>query len=235
LNKYKGLTTMQDTPEKKVITDDLEIIDFFRLLQKSKERLWLWQQNPETPTERKIHFTMVRKVDVLKKVIELTPLTDEGFTFTNTDFELFLYSRGRNMAVRFKAREIDNGYIVFILPEKVNYLSEELAKKINLVEPEDEGQKAHLREQPRKQAGEKQTVKIKKNQEEKVLQYNLYDISAGGLALKSPDPGVFKKGDTIEVLSINAKELPSPISGNVVSVRHIVDDDIFKIGVQFKK
>lgn len=222
---------MDEDKEKKLITDDLEIIDFFRVLAKSKERLWLWSQNPEGRT---VHFCQVRKLDVLKKTIELTPLTENGFSFPSKEAEIFLYSRARNMAVKFKARELEGHYILLSLPPRVNHLSEELARKINLVEEENESGMEAKRGQPRKQLGEKQTAQLFLNGKPKVLKFDLYDISAGGLALKSPDPGAFAKGDTIEVFSINGKELPKRLKGKVMSVRHIVEDDLFKIGVQFQ-
>lgn len=221
---------MTSTSEKKVITDDLEIIDFFRVLFKSKERLWVWQQ---VENKRIVHFCQVRKLDIIKKSIELSPLTENGFQFKSNKSESFLYSREKNMAVKFVPREVENTYILLGLPERVNYLSEELARKINLVEEENEEGKEELRQQPRKQIGTKQTAQLFQNGDTKVLKFDLYDISAGGLALKSPDPGAFEKGDQLEIFSINGKELPKKLKGKVVSVRHIVEDDLFKIGVQF--
>jgi len=225
---------MSEENQRKLITDDLEIIDIFRLFYKSKENLWLWQQTPDEQGERPVHFCQVRKLDVLKKLIELTPLSDDGFTFSSKEKELFLYSRKKNIAVKFKPRELESHYIMLSLPQKMNSLSPELAKKISLVEAEDESSNAHKRTQPRKSAGEKQTIKAYKESDvHKVKLYNLYDISAGGLALKAPDPGVFKKGDHIFITSINTKDLDNPVKGKVVSIRHMEEDDLFKVGVQF--
>ena len=222
--------------QKKVITDDLEIIDFMRILHKSKENLWLWQQTPNEKGERPVHFCQVRKFDVLKKLIELTPLSDEGFSFQDKNADLFLYSRKKNTAFKFKPRELEGHYIMLSVPDKLNHLSEELAAKISLVEEENESEKMHMRQQPRKSAGDNQTVTLSKELEgSKPKQYKLYDISAGGMALKTPDPGVFKKGDQLTVSSINAQALPQPIKGKVVSIRHMTDDDLFKVGVQFIK
>lgn len=227
---------MDDKESKQVITDDLEIIDFFRVLHKSKERLWLWQQRLNDQGERPVHFCVLRKLDVLKKSVELTPLTDEGFTFGSKDLELFLYSRKRNIAFKFVPRELEDHYIMLALPAKLNFLSEDLAAKISLVETENEEENLHRRQQPRKAAGEKQTVTLTKEGDQgKGKQYALYDISAGGLALKSPDPGLFSKGEKLIALKINDQELPNPVKCKVVSVRHIIDDDLFKVGVQFIK
>lgn len=225
---------MSQDPQKKVITDDLEIIDFIRVLHKSKENLWIWQQLPNEKGERPVHFCHVRKFDVLKKLIELTPKADEGFSFQTKDADLFLYSRKRNTAFKFRPRELEGHYIMLSVPEKLNHLSEDLAAKISLVEEENESENQHLRQQPRKSAGENQTVTLAKEQEgARPKQYHLYDISAGGLALKTPDPGIFKKGDELSISSINAQPLPQKIKARVVSIRHMIEDDLFKVGIQF--
>lgn len=221
--------------DKKFITDDLEIIDFFRVLMKSKEKLWVWQQTATDSGDRPVHFCTVRKFDVLKKSIELTPMTEDGFIFKSDIKELFLYSRGRNIAFKFSPRELESHYIMLGIPNRLNYLSEDFAAKINLVEAEDEDAQMHKRQQPRKVAGENQTVKLLRLGQERPQQFQLYDISAGGMALKSPDPGVFKKGDHLTIVSINSNPLPQEITGKVVSIRHMTDDDLFKVGVQFIK
>jgi hypothetical protein len=217
-----------------LVTDDLEIIDLFRLLHRDKEKLWLWQQIPNEEGDRPVHYCLIKKVDVLKKMITLTPLTQEGFTFKKSQKELFLYSKTKNIATKISPREIDPAYIFFPIPEKINALSEELAAKINLVEKENESENSHKRSQPRKQATGKQTIRAyKEGNDKKILPYTLYDISAGGLALKTIDPGMFKQGDFITIVSINAKELEMVISGEVVSVRHMEEEDVFKVGVRF--
>lgn len=227
---------MAEEAQKKVITDDLEIIDFLRILHKTKENLWIWQQVPNAKGERPVHFCQVRKFDVLKKLIELTPRSDEGFSFESKEADLFLYSRKKNTAFKFRPRELEGHYIMLSVPDKLNHLSEELAAKISLVEEENESEKMHMRQQPRKSAGDNQTVTLAKDQEgAKPKQYSLYDISAGGLALKTPDPGMFKKEDEILISSINAQPLPAALKGRVVSIRHMTEDDLFKVGVQFVK
>jgi len=217
--------------EKKNITDDLEIIDFFRSALKAKERLWIWQQ--ESNGERPVHLCNIRKFDVLKKSLELTPLSDEGFSFKYKENPIFLYSRKKNIAVKFNARELESHFITMSVPERLNHLSPELAAKINLVEEEDETGKAEMRQQPRKSAGDNQMAGVIREGQAKIQWYRLYDISAGGLALNTEDPGTFKKGDIIRIVSINYKDLPKEFTGKVVSIRHMVEDDSFKVGVQF--
>jgi hypothetical protein len=222
--------------DKKTITDDLEIIDFFRVLYKSKEKLWLWQQQLNQDGQRPVHFCLVRKVDVLKKTVELTPLTDEGFSFSKGDFELFFYSRHKNIGFKFIPRELENHYIMLAMPTELNHLSDDLAKKISLVEVENEEENKHKRKQERKVAGEKQTVTLRKEEDTKApKQFPLYDISAGGLALKTPDPGQFIKNEKVILSKINGQDLPNLVKGKVVSIRHITTDDLFKVGIQFIK
>lgn len=218
---------------KKFITDDLEIIDFLRVLMKSKEKLWIWQQVEGDLSERPMHFCTLRKFDVLKKNLELTPLTEEGFTFKKDSKELFLYSRKRNIAFKFTPREFESHYIMLGMPVRLNYLSEDLAAKLSFVEQENEDAEMHRRQQPRKVAGDKQTVRLVREGQSKNQQFNLYDISAGGLALRCPDPGIFKKGDKLTIVSINQAPLAQEITGKVVSIRHMIEDDLFKVGVQF--
>jgi hypothetical protein len=180
-----------------------------------------------------MHFCTLRKFDVLKKNLELTPLTEEGFTFKKDSKELFLYSRKRNIAFKFTPREFESHYIMLGMPVRLNYLSEDLAAKLSFVERENEDAEMHRRQQPRKIAGDKQTVRLVREGQSKNQQFNLYDISAGGLALRCPDPGIFKKGDKLTIVSINQAPLAQEITGKVVSIRHMIEDDLFKVGVQF--
>ncbi len=217
-----------------LVIDDLEIIDLFRLFHRNKEKLWLWQQAPNEDGERPVHYCQIRKVDILKKTIILKPLSEEGFTFEKTLKELFLYAESKNIAAKITPREVDSSFIFIPMPEKINALSEEIAAKIKLVEKENEKKNSHMRSQPRKQASGNQTISgYKEGSHKKNLTYNLYDISAGGLALKTIDPGMFKKSDIIIVTAINKKDLEASIKGEVVSVRHMEEDDVFKVGVRF--
>ncbi len=218
---------------KESITDELEIIDLFRILFKSKEKLWIWQENKENPSQRAIHLCMIRKVDVISKLIWISPLNQSKFQFNSEGSDFFLYSKIRNLAISFKSREKDIEFISFTTPKKVNALSDDFSEKINLIEKENEQMHGHLRVAPRKQAKGKQTIRALRQGESQPQLYNLYDISAGGLAIKWEDPGYFKKGDLITILSINDSKLGSPITGEVVSVREMPEDEIFKIGVMF--
>ena len=223
---------------KESVTDELEIIDIFRTLHRKKEKLWLWQENKENPNQRSIHLCTIRKVDVLAKLIWLNPLNQSKFHFNldeqRKDSDFFLYSKAKNMAVRFQARERDSEYMSFSTPKKINALSDDFSQKLNLIEKENEREHIHERQLPRKEAKGKQTIQALLANELQPKAYELYDISAGGLAIKWQDPGYFKKGDQIKILSINGAALKQPIQGEVVSIREM-NDEIFKIGVQFIK
>ena len=223
--------------EKKFITDDLEIIDLFRVFFKEKERIWSWQQKIKEETgARPVHFILLKKLDIIKKVAIFEPLSDDGFQFIPGE-ELFIYSKKRNLAFKAKARELEKDFIIIPLPERMNILSEELAAKLAIVEREDENSNAHKRGDPRKQATGDQFVQLRKISSDgdigplKII--NLYDISAGGMGLKVEDPGGFQKGQEVLVYNVNGKELDKPLNGKVLSVRHMEEDDLFKAGIQF--
>lgn len=218
---------------KESVTDELEIIDIFKVLFRKKERLWLWQENKEEPSQRSIHLCCIRKVDVLGNTIWLHPLNQSEFSFENKGSDFFIFSKTKNMAVRFQAREKDAGFISFTIPKKLNALSEDFSQKLNLIEKENEEDHVHRREVPRKQAKGKQTIRALRKGEQHPKVYNLYDISAGGLAIKWDDPGFFKKEDILTIISINDSQLEQPLTGKVVSIREMTNENTFKIGVKF--
>ncbi len=215
------------------VTDELEIIDIFKAISRRKEKLWLWQENKENPNQRSIHLCQIRKVDVMGKLIWLSPLNHSKFKFMNNDSDFFIYSKTKNMAVRFQARERDTEFMSLSMPKKINALSDDFSQRLHLVEKENEKENLHKREVPRKQAKGKQTIRAQKQGEAHPKVYNLYDISAGGLAIRWEDPGYFQKDETITILSINDSVLKQPLTGQVVSVREIPEEEIFKVGVKF--
>jgi hypothetical protein len=218
------------------ITDDLEIIDIFRLILKSKEKLWTWQQVPNKSGQRPVHFSLIKKVDPIKKTIEIEPTNKSGYRFSEQN-DIFLYSRKKNVAIKFKAKWIDKQYIIFSIPQRLNQLSRELAEKISIVEKENEEANKHKRTAPRKKT-EGGFVMLIKNYDDpashKAILYNLYDISSGGMGLKVQDPGEFIKGMKVKIISINGKNLGKSILGEVMSVREMPEDQCFKIGVKFE-
>ena len=222
------------------VTDELEIIDILKAVSRKKEKLWLWQENKENPNERSIHLCTIRKVDALNGVVWLGPLSQSQFSFQESSSDFFLFSKVKNMAFRFKAREKRPDLISLPLPKKLNALTDGFAEKLNLIEKENEADNQHLRLVPRKQAVGKQTIQGKLEGENHQRLFQLYDISAGGLAIKWDDPGHFKKDDMITIYSINETTLKNPLKGLVVSVREMPpseeggnDEGFFKVGVKF--
>lgn len=227
----------QKEEQKKIITDDLEIIDIFRYFSKTKERLWAWQQIKLDNGSRPVHFITVRKLDIIKKYIEFNTSSKSGFQFVK-DEDIFVYSKSKNIAVKTSLRELEKEFAIIPLPTKLNILSDELAEKLAIVEKEDEEGNLTKREAPRKQANEGQLVTIEKISSNGTKHhedlYGLYDISQGGMGFRSYDPSEFFKDDKVKVIAINEKPLPKPLIGTVMSVRQLEDEgETFKIGVKF--
>ncbi len=223
--------------ERRYIVDDLEIIDIFRVFFKTKEKLWFWQPKEKPDSNRPIHFAIVTKVNIIGKSISIEPVSKEGFRFT-PEKDIFLYSKDKNIAVKLKPRRMKPNHIVLPLPERISILSEKFASIISIVEKEDEQSHIHKRAAPRKQAEGPQSALIKKlktdGTAEPSKRVGIYDVSPGGMGLKTDDPGEFEKDQKISVLCINDTHLPRPIQGTIISIRHIEEDDCFKIGIQFK-
>jgi hypothetical protein len=217
------------------ITDDLEIIDIFRQLMRTKEKLWTWQQVPSSSGSRPVHFSVVKRVDPIKKIVEVEPTTKDGFRF-NEKNEIIIYSRKKNIAIKFKSKRLNPEYIQFSMPPRLNLLSPELAEKISVVEKENEAANMHLRSTPRKKTADGFVMLFKTLDEtdEKSSLFHLYDISSGGMGLKTSDPGEFISGMTLRIVNINGKDLAKPMTGKVMSIREMPEDECFKVGVKFE-
>lgn len=233
---YGDKNSMQ--PERKFITDDLEIIGIFKEFVRSRKHLWAWQQTPDATGKRPVHFITVKKVDAIKKTIYVVANNTDGFRFTK-GAEIFLFCADRGLAIKTPMRELEKEYITIPLPMRLNVLSKEFLEKIELVERENEENNLHKRAAPRSQAKSGQLVGIDKIDEEgKVLRadlFPLYDISAGGVGFKVHDPAEFTAGDRIRVTHVDGKPLGKPLIGIVMAVRQMEDEiiDTFKIGVKF--
>tara|TARA_R110002072_G_scaffold64203_2_gene159199 strand:- start:39772 stop:40461 length:690 start_codon:yes stop_codon:yes gene_type:complete len=229
---------MEEEVQRKFIADDLEIIDLFKVILRDKEKLWAWQQDKLPNGVRPVHFVSIRKVDPIKKIIEVIPTTNTGFTYVKGK-DLFLYCKSKNIATKISMRELESEYITFTIPQKLNILSEELAEKLAIVEKENEESNAHKREVPRKQADGQLVTVHKVDENGEIIHddlFGLYDISAGGMGFRVYDPAEFLKGDRVIVPSVNGKDLPNSLKGEVMSVRLMEDEgDIFKVGVRFIK
>lgn len=217
--------------DKKEITDDLEIIDLLKVIASSKERVWLWQNIGE----RTVYQATLRKVDQIKKLVQINPTAQKGFQFESKD-NVFLYSENKLIATKLSIREVESDYIVFSLPKKIMQVSESFVDGLELVERENEGAHAHERSHDRNEIHGEKFVKISFQHEppSKGTIYYLNDISAGGMSFRVDDPGAFHKGDLIEVSEMHGKVLDTTMKGEVMSVRELsAAGTHYKVGVRF--
>ncbi|WP_372656160.1 PilZ domain-containing protein [Halobacteriovorax sp.] len=216
------------------LTDEFDIHSFFRVLNQNKTKIWLWQRDD---TRRIVQYAMVRKVDLIKKVIHISPCSSKGFKF-KTIQDFFFYNAENSKAFKFTARDLSRDMIIFPIPKAIQTVTKEFLKDVELVEKENEDKFKHLRNTPRVQPNSKQTVSIKRinihsdfTHQEK---YTLYDISSGGMGIQVDDPSEFDIGEFIEVLMINSKTVPKSMSGEIVSIKQNDNkSEGFKVGVKF--
>ncbi|WP_417335600.1 PilZ domain-containing protein [Halobacteriovorax marinus] len=216
------------------IHDEFEIHSFFRVLNQSKAKIWLWQRKDE---KRVVQYAVVRKVDLIKQVVHIAPCSSKGFKFTSID-EFFFFNAQKSLAFKFSARDLTKDMIIFPIPNRILKVSNDFLKNIELVEKENEDKFKHLRNAPRVQPQGQQQVTIKRlllsGEYSHQESFPLYDMSSGGMGIKVIDPSEFDIGDLIQVVAINAKEAPKKMSGEVVSIRQAEDDSsVFKVGIKF--
>lgn len=225
-----------ETEQDKKIKDDLEILGIFKAFLQKKEKLWLWQKNASSGQQRVVHYAIVKKIDPFKKIIELRPNNTTGFRLTDSQEPIFLYSSSRGVAVKVIMREYNSQFISFSIPSSLNNLSRDFLANLELVEKENEALHHHERKAPRVQTKGSKYLGLKRKEGallSPILNYELYDMSQGGLAFEVYDPAEFTRGDQLVVFSIDGKELPKSIEGEVVSVRQMEQPDVFKVGVKF--
>jgi hypothetical protein len=218
------------------IKDDLEILGIFKAFLQKKEKLWLWQKSFQQGQQRIVHYAIVKKIDPFKKIIELRPNNSTGFKLTNAQEPIFIYSGQRGVAVKVLMREFNPQFISFNLPSSLNLLSRDFLSNLQLVEKENEELHQHQRETPRIQTKGCKFLGLKRkdeNLQSPLLNYELYDMSKGGLAFEVYDPAEFAKGERVIIISVDGKELPNFIDGEVASVKQLDGLEIFKVGVKF--
>ena len=223
--------------KKEQILDEFEIHSFFRVLSQNKDKIWLWQKEL-VDGKRIVQYGIVRKVDLIKKVIHISPNSSRGFKFENLD-EFFFYHSQKSLAFKFKAREVTKEMMIVPIPKSFHKLSSDFLKNVELVEKENEEQFKHLRGAPRVQPQGDQFVSLVRVQTDstysKLEIFSLYDISQGGMGFRIDDPAEFDIGEVLEVKNINEKEVPKVMIGEVVSIRqHESQQNEFKVGVKFK-
>jgi len=218
------------------INDEFEIHSFFRVLNQTREKFWLWQKQLENG-KRLVQYGVVKKVDLLKNIIYVAPFSSKGYKFEKIE-EYFFYDSVKSLAFKFKPRELSKEMMIVPIPKSIHKLTKDFLKNVELVEKEDEGKFKHLRGAPRVQPKSQQFVTLKRTLQDSEYSpaevFDLFDISQGGMGFGVEDPSEFEIGDEIEVTCINDKEVPKPMVGEVVSIRQQEDDDnCFKVGIKF--
>ncbi len=225
--------------EVRTVVDDLEIIDFFRVMHKMRERLWLWQPRPDSKSgnsnKRQVHVAVITKMNLIERFIILESMSEEGMRFTD-GHPIFLYSEGKNVATKIMPRQVRTHRIHMPFPNKLSIPSQDFSIGNSLgIERENEQAYLNQRSGPRKRAYGIQSVLIEKSYSKGHKRVSIYDISTGGMGLKIQDPGEFEKGQKIMLFKVNNTQLTNPITGEVVSIRQVKKDNLFKVGVLFKK
>lgn len=217
------------------ISDDIEIIGIFKTLIQSKEKIWVWQRNISKVTgNRPVHMAIIKKVDPMKKIIEIRPTNQSGFRF-DPEEEIFLYSTSRFIAVKINVKTRTSGIITFSLPERLNILDKNFLHTVGVLENEQEDKYKHLREGPRKAAKGNQIVTIKRISNNAIQSHFLHDMSGGGMGFMIEDPGEYQVGEKIEIENIDGKPLSKTVTGTIVAIRQLDNKEFgqFKIGIKF--
>lgn len=220
----------EEGTENKEITDDLEIIDQLKVLNSTKEKVWLWQN----VGERTVYFALVKKIDQLRKLVQIHPTTKKGFHFASKE-NVYMYSQDKLVAMKLEIREIEKDYLVFSLPKKIMRVSESFVAGLQIVERENEGAHVHERTHDRNEIHGEKFVRVKPADENVLpLEYYLNDISQGGLSFRVQDVGEFHKGDKIEIVEMNGQPLEPVLKGEVMSIRELpAAGNFYKVGVRY--
>ncbi len=215
------------------IEDDLTIINIFKKLLSTGDKVWLWQNPEHKGGIRHAHFAVIKRYDILEKYIEVRPIEGHNFRFTPKR-PVYLLSDDFKVAFLMKIKKFEPLFIAFETPTKLKVVSDDFKRGLEIVEKENEKKFSHLRSAPRKSASEDQSIGITRETKEGKFQYYfLYDISAGGMGFLSEDPGEFAVGDSLFAHSIDGNSLPRVLKGKVVAIRNMEETGHFKVGVQF--
>jgi hypothetical protein len=228
---------MKVSDKKDQVTDEFEIHSFFRVLNQTRDKIWLWQKEL-VDGKRLVQYGVVKKVDLIKNIVHVSPCSSKGFKFKTLE-EFFFYDAQKSLAFKFKARELTKDMMIVPIPASFHKLSSDFLKNVELVEKENEEKFKHLRGAPRVQPKGEQFVsliRVKEDESYSPLEvFSLYDISGGGMGIKIEDPSEFDLGEVVEVKSINENEVPKAMVGEVVSIRQNEEEsNEFKVGVKFR-
>ena len=219
------------------IQDKNQIVKLLELLSRNKEKLWLWQESEGD--QRLIHLGVIKRVVSEKNIVMLfSGQTGVHFNFNRTG-PVFVYSESQKMAFQAKRSDSGNEYVNLEIPSKVGVLSEEQCQKLSVIEKENESAHQHKRAYERKHPEVGKRVRVEKVLEggsaEDFGEYDLYDISQGGLSFHIQDPSLFQAGDRVKFVEIAGEILDKKLQGIVMSVRQVDPENTItlKVGVKF--
>jgi len=219
----------------KIIVDELEILDILTEIKEVREKLWIWQKGTDK-VERRVHFGFIRSLNLVQNFLDIKAPVGTKFKFAEKG-DIYIFSKEESMAFKAAIRNSGPDFISISFPTKLNQLTSEELKNIQIIEKEQEEKFSHLRGTPRTQVEEDQTIHLKRIDGKHMGEeddYTLFDISTGGMAFLVFDPGDFIKNEKLVVTMMNGKSLPKHLRGKVVSIRKVDDqEDQFKVGVQF--
>ena len=219
------------------IEDRIQIVKLLELLSQTKEQLWLWQE--EEGDQRLIHLGVIKRVVEEKNIVMLfSGRTGVHFNFNPTG-PIFVYSQNQRMAFQAKRSDSGNEFVNLEMPFKVGVLSAEQCQKLSVIEKENESAHQHKRTHERKHPQAGKVVRVEKvvgeDEVEESGDYELYDISQGGLSFHVEDPSLFQVGDQLQFLEMDGEVLGKRLQGTVMSVRQVAEDETItlKVGVRF--
>ena len=220
------------------ITEDLEILRYLNTWLNEREMLWLWQVMEDNNNQRLIHYAMISKVDMLKKEVWIKPAKTDVFRFDRMA-DLFIYIPKECMAIKVSIRKFEQNYLTFSFPDKMTNVPGDFFENIHLIEQEDEEKFVHMRTCPRRKSGGMQLIGVQitaHNNQARLKDFTLYDLSQGGMAFLASDPGECVVGEKVLLRSIDGKELGKRPKGTVVAIRILEDEDgekMIKVSVKF--
>ena len=219
------------------IDNETEIVRCLEFLGQVKEKLWLWQEKKGEP--RQIHFGIVKRVVLEKRVVMLfSGRTGVHFGFDRTG-PVYVYSQGKRVAFQAEYKNVENEFINLDIPLKIGVLTPEQCEKLAVVEIENESAHRHKRVHDRKHPEGGKSIRLEKVQDGKTMSfgtYDLYDMSQGGMSFLIRDPSLFQNGERVRFTHIDEEPLGKKLNGEVMSVRWFGREDgdtILKVGVKF--
>lgn len=247
----------------KLISDQVQILNFFKEAKDEQSAFFFWQK----VDEQKIKLSEVRLKNI-SKINSLLTFTDIGevdFSFRPMQVIYFFHPNSHlvfrtgllrnefpqykvNLPYSLRTDEHDEEFFQKLLQLKKSSqikksISAEEGRHLTLLQQEywseeEEAIFAHLRESPRGQAQKALKVRILKhssnNSDAQI--FTLFDLSQGGLSFITDDPGLFQEKELVQIISIGDKPM-GLLPCIIRSVRPMKEKDQsvmhYKVGVQF--